>query len=357
MSAAGLGVVTLCQDRPGRRAAWFLLIYWLVPLSATWLSAQSRPIFNERYLVAAVPPLYLLMAAAASPLGASQRPWLGWAGRGVVLLLLLGMGNGVIRQQSDPLYSKTRGWRELAATMEPLPSSIDPQRVRFVQNYPDPTLWYYYSGDVPHLVLPPRAHDQSLADEEVSRLAAEGVEWIVLIEQPAASWDPGGIAASALAAEYRLGGATTVARWPLSFWIRPATELEAMPVSYERGLQLAGARIRPTEVLPGGLLEVQLRWQGSEEVVDEHEAVSVQLLNAHGTLVAQTDRPLPIASGATTQVESYGILLPMTLPAGEYQVAVVVYDPEGAGLPRRLTLQGSDSVVLGAITVENSVEH
>ena len=48
----------------GRRAAGLLILYLWLPLVMMWLSAQSRPIFSERYLLAAAPPFYLLLAAA-----------------------------------------------------------------------------------------------------------------------------------------------------------------------------------------------------------------------------------------------------------------------------------------------------
>lgn len=54
----------------------------------------------------------------------------------------------------DPAFSKTRGWRELAATLERWSRGLPAAKVRLVQNFPDPVLWYYYKGDVEHIVLP-----------------------------------------------------------------------------------------------------------------------------------------------------------------------------------------------------------
>ena len=81
------------------------------------------------------------------------------------------------------------------------------------------------------------------------------------------------------------------------------------------------------------------------------EAVSLQLLDRDGALVAQIDRPLVIASGDTGEVSTYAILLPEMLPAGEYRVVVVVYDPDQPGAPRRRTIVGEDAPQLATITV------
>ena len=350
LAALGLGLIVLWQTR--RASAWFLLIYWLTPLAATWLSALNRPIFNERYLVAGVPPVYLLMAAAASRYDSPDgRRWRFWVGRGVVVLVIAGMLLGLNRLYSDPQYSKTRGWRELADTLERLSAGDDLAHVRLAQNYPDPTLWYYYQGDVAHLVLPPAARDRIRTAEEVEQLVAEGVARVLLVEQPVAAWDPGGIAQEALRTGYTLVGTNRATRWPVSVWVRPVADLEPTKVVYEGGLQLVGAQVLPAVVPPGGVVEVHLRWQGDAETAGEQEAVSLQLLNSAGELVAQTDRPLGMASVTTATASSYAILVPMHLAAGEYQIALVVYDPSRNDAARRLTVAGADMHLLASIRV------
>jgi hypothetical protein len=348
----GLGIASLWRmpDKSGRSTLWFLLIYWLIPLAATWLSAQNRPIFNERYLVAIVPPVYLLMASAieGARVDADRSLWLG---RGAIAIVAIGMVLGIVRQASDPQFSKTRGWRELAATLQTLTSGIDPQQVRLVQNYPDPTLWYYYQGEIPHLVLPPSANNVAQAGREVQQLAKAGVDTVLLIEQPSDAWDANAIAQSALGNEYELAATKTVRRWPVSIWLRPPASLEKKQVGYENGLQLTGALARPLEASAGGILEVFLHWQSSTDSTETHDAISLQLLDANGALVAQTDRPLSIASDATADVASYVILLPSTLAAGNYQLYVIVYDPSQEGAPRQVTSGGADKQLLSSIRI------
>lgn len=340
----------------GRSALWLLMVYWLTPLVATWLSAQSRPIFNERYLVAAVPPVYMLMASGIGDVRSQYASrWLMWMQRGMVMVVMVMMVVGLVRQARDPLLTKTRGWRELASTLTQLADGVDAADMRLVQNYPDPTMWYYYQGDVAHLVLPPAANDETRADAEVEQMLTAGVNRVALVEQPAAGWDSSGIARAALQRGYTFAGQIVVASWPISIWLRPPDALDEMQVAYEGGLQLSGALVTPARVAAGGMVEVHLQWQGESPgdtvSLGEQEAVSIQLLNDGGALVAQSDRPLAMASVTTAQVQSYVILLPIDLAAGDYALDVVVYDPGRDGSPRRLTTRGADYVSVGTVTV------
>ncbi len=69
------GILAVCgairlflSGSTGRRALWLALLLLLVPLLITWVGAISRPIFNERYIIAALPGFVLLVAAAFAPL-------------------------------------------------------------------------------------------------------------------------------------------------------------------------------------------------------------------------------------------------------------------------------------------------
>ena len=44
------------------------------------------------------------------------------------------------------------------------------------QNFPDPTLWYYYRGPVEHLVLPPQPNDAASARSAARTLASQGIQ-------------------------------------------------------------------------------------------------------------------------------------------------------------------------------------
>jgi hypothetical protein len=344
------------QGANGRRALWLLLLYLSLPLAATWYSAQQRPIFNERYLVAALPPFCLLIAANlfwifdcrfsirphAPTLLVSLSPCF------LVLLLLVGTLLSLQRHYSDPAYSKTRGWRELAATLTRFTAELPLAQVRLAQNFPDPTLWYYYSGPVPHLVLPPAAHDGPGSAQVVAQLQTSGVERVILPVQPAPNWDDQQLAARALGQTYALVAETQVGVWPVQVYAHSPAQLERLAVRFDNGLNLTGVGIRPQQLVAGGVLVVTLGWRGDRQMLHGTEKVFVQLLNDAGQLVAQQDRPLAgdILQPMQDTNAIYGILLPTELPADAYRLIAGIYDPGQAGAPRIHTATGADFALL-----------
>ena len=361
------GVRLALTGERGRRALWLLALYLAVPLLVTWLGALGRPIFNERYLIAAVPPFYLLLAVAAAgardtrdtrdtrePDAAARNRVLAWAGAlGLFLVLAAGCWS-LANYYADPAYSKTRGWRELAATLVRFTTGMAPEQVRIAQNFPDPTLWYYYVGPVEHLVLPPGPHDEAGAAQEVAGLAAAGVQRVVMPVQPAGWWDERGIAQAALTGKYTLVPAGQAGGWPVQIYVRPPFDLPPPAggeVEFSNALTLSGADLQSSALTSGGAAIVTLRWRGSpEEALTGGEKISLQLLRDGGPLIAQTDVPLD-ASEIRAPETTYSILLPAQLSPGAYRLIVVVYDPKQPGAPRWRTASGADHVDLGALRV------
>jgi hypothetical protein len=367
------GVCLVRAGANGQRTLLLLSFYLGVPLLATWWSAMQRPIFNERYLVAAAPPFYLLLAV-----GLGQSGWLaGWGARrlkpasatqsalkrtglravivvGVWLVLVLGLVLSLQRHYSDPVYSKTRGWRTLAATLVQWSAGLPPEKVRLAQNFPDPTLWYYYRGDVTHLVLPPGAKDEAGARAAVQGLRTAGVERVLLPLQPAINWDDRGIAAGTLATAYQLLYEAPIGVWPVQLYVAPPTNLMPVDVAFQNGMKLVGIATQPATMTSGNVLAVALDWQGNGATLSGTEKVFVQLLNSAGQLVAQDDRPLslPTKQPIMSSLALYGILLPVTLPPGDYQLIAGLYDPAQPGAPRVLTTAGVDHTVIKTIPVE-----
>ena len=201
-----IGVARLVTEgQRGRRIALLLVLCLGLPVVGTWLSAQSRPIFNERYLVAAVPEYYLLLAVGIAPPALLDKTTAPSPGRravapmltilrtglmiGGLTVFLIGAGVMLSRYYEGPVQSRTAGWRELAAALVQLSAGSPAERTRLIQNYPDPALWYYYRGPVPHLVLPPAPHDTQRTEAEVARMLDAGIERVVLVDDERPTWD------------------------------------------------------------------------------------------------------------------------------------------------------------------------
>jgi hypothetical protein len=333
-----------------RRTLGLLALYLGVPLLATWYGAQARPIFNERYLVALLPPAFLLIAAAFGgrrfprPLG----PAVDAAAGLLTVVLIAGMLLSLGRHYTDPAYGKTRGWRELAASIDRLGAGLPADKVRIAQNFPDPTLWYYYRGPVEHLVLPPAAGDANGTRRAVEALAAGGIQRVILPLQPAANWDSTGLAAAALEGRFDRLGQTQVGVWPLQLFGLPAAALTPVNAPFANGVQLAGAAYAPAQLPPGGLLAVHLDWRGEAATLAGTEKVFVQLLDGEGQLVAQDDRLLLLTGprAAGSGLAAYGLALPVELDRGPYRLIAGLYDPGQEGAPRLSTEAGADQVLL-----------
>ena len=336
-----LGVIALAMGgRKRRRALWFLLLYLTVPLLATWFSALSRPIFNERYLIAALPPFYILIAAGFSALwmvGARKSGEVtrkGWATRALAVLLLLtllvGMSASLNHYYTNPAYSKTRGWRDLAAAFERFSAGMEPTDVRLAENFPDPTLWYYYQGPVEHVTLPPAPADAEGAATMAEELVAAGVKRVILPVQPVAWWDADGIASAALQDQYELIGETSVGVWPVQVFER-FDEQDAVSVdtAFANGLTLSRAAIHPQTLSPGGVLGVHLQWDGSAAALSDSTKLFLHLLDANGNIVAQNDQPFT-ATELAAGTSSYGLFLPETLPPGPYRLIAGLVRPRPA---------------------------
>ena len=349
------GAVRLALSGPvGRRAALLAGLTLLVPLLTTWVGALRRPIFNERYIIAALPGLLLLIAASFAPSSvtpaqaghaASRERWLPRSAALLASVLIGVMAFSLFLFYDDPAYSKSIGWRQLAAVMERHTRAWPANDVRAAQSFPDPTLWYYYDTGVDSVVIPPAAKDQARADALVRQLAEQGVERIVIAVQGSPGWDDNEIAPRALQGAYRLLLEVPVSGWRVQIYERAPAELDPVNVAFSSGLKLAAARVTPDRLIPGDVLPVNLSWRGGQALLSGTEKLTLQVLDAQGKVAAQVDQPFGQADLAADSAQ-YAVLLPRTLAPGAYRLIMAIYDPSKEGAPRVLTQDGADHVEL-----------
>jgi hypothetical protein len=361
-----IGVARLVIEGPrGRQIALLLVLCLGLPVVGTWFSAQSRPIFNERYLVAAVPAYYLLLAAGIAPSALLDKTSTLSLGRRTVppvpmvlstglmiaglTAFLLGTDVMLSRYYEGPAQGRTAGWRELAVALARLSAGSPAERTRLIQNYPDPALWYYYRGPVSHLVLPPAPQDTQRTEAEVTRMLDAGIERVVLVVDERPTWDNARLASSIVAQQYPLVAEQAVGHWPVQVYDRPSASW--MPVGVSFGdIGLAAASVPQTAVPPGGVLAVHLRWQGAAGRSSGDAKATLQLLNPEGKLIAQVDRLIGPAELAGAPA-SYGIVVPQDAAPGPHRLIVAVYDPTKPGAPRLLTESGADHLELATVNV------
>ena len=310
----------------------------------SWFSALQRPIFDERYLIAALPPFLLLIASLWN------RPPVHRFARLLLALLLVALvalsAQSLRNHYSEAAFSKTRGWRTLVTTIDALSAGLPAAQIRIAQNFPDPTLWYYYRGPVEHIVLPPARADEAGANVAVDALEDAGVLRVILPEQPTPLWDDGGIAAQALSLRFQ--PALTLERgvWPVRLYTGVPTTLQPLDTLFANDVTLADAAVTPETLIAGSVLTVHLNWLLDGAELTGSEKVFVQLLDPAGVLVGQQDTPLARSQQTSGQPAVYAIEAPQTLIAGEYRLIAGLYDPSVAGAPRILTTGGQDHVEL-----------
>lgn len=358
------GVRLLWGSAADRRNLWLLVCYLAVPVLATWWSAQHRPIFNERYLVASAPPFYLFIAAAFD--GRRFDGWkelgLRWLSLGLLAVLVAGMMLSLYRHYHDPVYSKTRGWRDLAAAFAQLSAGLPLDQMRIAQNFPDPTLWFYYRDPVKHVVLPPAPHDEAGAQAQIDMLAEADVRRVLLPVQPAPNWDDRDIAGAALAnGPYDRVFEQQIGVWPLRVYAgQPSLNMEnSLDGEFENGIRLDGVSNIPSTPLPPGASLAPTLFAAVPELENyETLKVTVQLLDGTGRLVAQQDLPLTVwrTGSGVARIRTYGVTLPPELAPGEYRLIAGLYDGAVEGAPRVRTITGEDAIELAVIRVEGATE-
>ena len=156
----------------------------------------------------------------------------------------------------------------------------------------------------------------------------------------------------------RLGGFAwqqATAQWST---IAPVTGAPSQPLdaAFENGLRLEGATL-PDSVRSGDALPVTLYWQ-AEAPPEIDSSIFVQLLDASGANVAQWDGSpydgvsrLPASNwpAGWRGAHELSLLVPETLPPGDYSVIAGMYDWQTG---ERLRTDEADAVVIGAVQVE-----
>ena len=365
------------QTLPGQSGATvFLLFYLFIPLVATWISSRQRPIFDERYLAAALPPFLLLITVSAARMSSWIDTHLGWRWRfwvdgeagapsgqdsaghrssplvripigriSAAALMILVVSANLYSLHNHYFNSRSSGWRALAETLDRWSAGVPADDVRIAENFPDPTLSYYHKGDVQKFMLPPRPHDAEGAAQVVDSLIRRNVSRVILPVSPAPNWDATGIAPQALAAGFRKVFEEKVGYFWVHLYARPDPQgWRQLGAKFDNGVILVRAQLSPQTATAGGILVLHMDWSGNQATLTGGEKIFVHLINQSGGALSQADPILQLNSA--DGFSSYSLRLPATPPPGPLRLIAGLYDASLEGAPKIITENGMDSVVL-----------
>ncbi len=328
-----LGLGWLVRQRP--RSAGFLALYLSVPVLSVYLSSLSRPVFNERYLTTAAPPFYLLVAAGLVSLprllGNRMRA-LTYVTAAVVLAGGLYSMYGYF---FDGQYTRNRGWRELATHLS---QSTAPGDV-IVQNYPDPTMWYYYQGSTPHEVVPAtRPVSAQAAADTLTRLG-NNYDRLWFVPYKSADWDANGMVGTWLDRHWRRVSETSAQSLALRQYVPPhvfLAQAKNVNVQWDDSLVLLGYQVEPstgdkTFINGNQTLTVTLYWQTIKRL-DVNYTIWVHLVATGNRTVNQADNqpvggtyPTTAWTPGETIVDKHVLVVPYEAAPGSYSIMVGLY--------------------------------
>jgi len=371
--------------RQGVRNEGVLLLVWLL-LPYLIFSFRASSI-HSRFIMPILPALALLIAR-----GLAMIPYRNLQKAITLLVALVALGQFFALSTYHPPHRFNEESREVIDTILESPPPLFREAFQLVQEYslPDGNVVYLYSrqypknqdyptGDYPALgetlLERARAGDGLILDpsEEVNLLGPyyRGEATVYLLSEKRSSdeikatleramTDHGRVFAvfgeesTGFAEEwlneqgYRAWegwyGGTRLVVYGTSFGIEE-TELEPLRAKFGEGLHLLGYRLYDSEVEPGGMIRLTLRWQAKEKIGRDYE-VFVHLLAGEDRIVAQRDSE-PVGGSRPTSGwrigeeiwDPYGLMLPKGVPSGEYQLVVGMYDPT---IRERLPIYGID---------------
>ncbi len=348
-------LVALTVRTRSRFGAWAALGMALVPPLLLIVLGLYRPAYLK-FMMAALAPLAIVLtlplARAESRIG-KARNYLAGA---LLLALLWAQLTALQHLYADPTYARD-DYRDLAARIA---AEARPGDAILLSA---PNQWevftYYYRGSLPVYPAPYRPNP-SEAVTWVDEIVAKHTRLFVLFWGDAES-DPQRLIEPYLARNAYKAVDTWISTVRLAVYgtaALPDTPAVSLDARLGDTIALEGYALPETAFAPGDVIPLTLFWR-AEVTPAERYKVFVHLVNADGTLVAQTDAEPGGGFALTTlwqpgegQIDRYGVLVPPDSTPGEHRLLVGMYGFSGERLP--VTLDGQpagDALPLATLTV------
>ncbi|MFN8532290.1 MAG: glycosyltransferase family 39 protein [Dehalococcoidia bacterium] len=335
--------------RRNRDAAVLLTLALLVPITLVYLASLQRPLFTPKYLIIAGLPFTLLVATTLSAL----RGWRTPAGLVSVALVLAIQSVGVERLLGDERYANA-DWRAAARLVAARERPGD----GIVYGH-DGMKWlfgFYHPAGRDEYIPP---FDGAQRRQEIEATletfgATHDRVWFV----------PWWNSDTDIAVERWLNANAYLAldRWvDRSIRILQYASPTSMPparlsgATFDGTIRLDAWSIDHTTAEQGDILRVDLHWAAIDEVETDLKRLLV-LRDSAGRRLAANDRaprnaPTTGWQPGRTLIDRVGLSIPPGTPAGDYELAVGLYESEtGASLPPDSGAQGG-LVRLGTVTI------
>jgi mannosyltransferase len=367
------GIVRLLRQGPPPKAT-LLLLYAGLPIALTVI--LFKPAYLK-FLLVASPALCLLLALGLlGGRSGKDKSRVGWLGAALVAVL----GTGLVL---------VAAWRPLEAYYTDPALGRDDYRgmARYLEGVAGPedaiilnaagqreVFDYYFRGNAPVYPLPrTRPLDPEATVAELEKILAQSRRIFALYWATDES-DPRGIIEGWFdeyafkATDAWVGNVRMVSyAAPL-----PSGDLSATEVRLGDHITLTGYGVLssstgdpsgaaspseppPTKVVPGEIVQVQLRWT-TDAPVDDRYVVFLQVLDEANHLAGQRDAEPAVSTldwrPGQSVLDRHGLLIEPGTPPGTYRIIVGLYD---AATGQRLPVSdGGDFVELGTLTVERS---
>ncbi len=338
--AALVGVIVTWRARDTRAA--LALLAWLVPVGIAYCINPIMPFFFERYVLVALPGFILTVALGLEAISRYS----GRAGLGFLSLMILFSAFSLDGYFFNDAFAKGK----YGQMMQFIAAHAQPGDAIILNNPLQKPLYRYYAPNLPAYFLPDG--DASLQDPGSRAQLAQIAQthprvWLVQFGNPA-EYDPTGYLEQWLAANAFKALARGFVDAALNLYALPnpapavTRELRA---TLGDTIQLRGYDLDRTEIAPGQIAQLTLRWQATAPVAARYK-VFAHVLGEHNPAMqspvwAQMDHEPVGGTRATTTwqpgetiVDRYGLLLPTEIPPGAYQIEIGMYDPQtGARAP------------------------
>jgi uncharacterized membrane protein len=346
------GVLMAARRNPA--AVVLLALALLVPKGGVIIPSHTRPVFNERYLMAASPGFYIFVAASMLALRRRSPNLLTVIS--TVGLIALTTSNAVLVQRYLTATTTVAKARDASLLGAYLGSHATPQD-RVIFNTADPTFLYYYhhaNGQAPSFVAP-LTQSITAANLDIQfQHDLDGVAHVWLVPDGIRYWDTHGLVMAWLD-RHMVREADLEPKYQLLEFSSTPLSVRDPGVTFGGVILLVGTDA-PAELSAstGANLQVTLYWRATSAISRDY-TISVQLLDRSGKLVSQADAPprdgaAPTNSWRTTETipDTHTLQIPQGLPGGDYRLSVAVYD---SATLRRLAIDGANADIAPLVNV------